>query len=90
MSFFKKLFGSNKPKSPEYSSILHEGYTITPMAEATSGQFRLSAQISREINGEVRVHHLIRADILPTREAADEMAIRKAKQVIKEQGDKLF
>lgn len=90
MSFLKKLFGGGSTEKAKAQSIAHEGYMITPMAMPEGGQFRLCAEISREIDGETKTHMLIRADILPSSEAADEAAIRKAKQVIKEQGDKLF
>lgn len=90
MSFLKKLFGGSAAEKAKAQSVTHEGYAITPMAMPEGGQFRLCAEISREINGETKTHMLIRADMLPSREAADEAAIRKAKQVIKEQGYKLF
>jgi len=93
MSFLKTLFGGS-PAEPKISkpveTLDHEGYLIatTPMDEG--GQFRVCAQISREIDGKTRTHKLIRADILPNKEEASKEAIRKAKQVIKERGERLF
>jgi hypothetical protein len=91
MSFLKKLFaGGTKAGSRPTSEIEHEGYHIatTPIPEGS--QFRLAANITKEIEGEVRQHRLIRADLFTSADEASEAAIRKAKQVIKEQGDKLF
>ena len=91
MSFLKKLFGggsggAGKPHATE----THEGYTIhtTPMPEG--GQYRLAAIIEKTVDGELKQHRLIRADMLMSEEDASQAAIRKAKQVIAEQGDRLF
>ncbi len=94
MSFLRKLFGlevtgSGNPASAA-STVAHEGYSITPDPIAEGGQFRLAARVSREINGEQKEHRLVRADMFSSREEAGEAAIRKAKQLIKEQGDNLF
>ena len=93
MSFLKKLFGSKptKPKTPTVvETIMYDGYKIdtTPMNEG--GQFRLCAMITKEIDGVSKTHKLIRADILASKEQASEEAIRKAKQVIDEQGEQIL
>jgi hypothetical protein len=46
--------------------------------------------VSREISGETKEHRLVRADMFSSRDEAAEAAIRKAKLVIKEQGDRMF
>ncbi len=93
MSFLKKLFGSKptKPKAPTVvESIMYDGYKIdtTPMNEG--GQFRLCALITKEVDGITKTHNLIRADVLASKEQASEEAIRKAKQVIDEQGERIL
>lgn len=72
------------------AEIEHEGYRIvaTPMPEGSD--FRICGVISKEIGGDVKEHRFIRADLLPSLEAANEMTIVKAKQIIKEQGERLF
>jgi len=91
MSIMKWLFGgkSTTADAPQ-ASVEHEGYTITPSPIPEGGQFRLCGVISKNIDGELREHQLIRADMLPTINEANEFTIRKAKQAIKEQGDRLF
>ncbi|MCF6322248.1 MAG: HlyU family transcriptional regulator [Rhizobiaceae bacterium] len=93
MSFLKKLFGitPGEPKAAKpVETVEHEGFLIatTPMDEG--GQFRVCALISKEIDGEIKTHKLIRADILPNKEQASDEAIRKAKVVIGERGERLF
>ncbi len=92
MSFLKKLFGiSSEPAAPAKSaSVEHEGYQITAMPMSDGGQYRICAEISREIDGEVKTHRMIRADTFPDAESAADASYRKAKQMIKEQGDRIF
>ena len=87
MSFLKKLFGGG---SSEPEPIEYEGFKIVPTPRAEGTQFRLCAEITGDVGGETCSHMLIRADMLGSREEAEEAAIRKAKQMIDEQGVKLF
>ncbi len=91
MSFLRKLFGlSGETASPQEQSIEHEGFVIRPAPIAEGGQFRLCAVISREFDGAVKEHRLVRADMFASRDEAAEASVRKAKLVIKEQGDRMF
>ena len=91
MSFLKKLFGGGRAKSAQpVAEIEHEGYRIvaTPMGEGN--EFRICGLISKEIDGEVKEHKFIRADMLPSLDTASELTIAKAKQIIEEQGERIF
>ncbi|MEP0940284.1 MAG: HlyU family transcriptional regulator [Rhizobiaceae bacterium] len=101
MSFFKKLFGGSGGGSADGagndngggkpgSSVEHEGFTITPTPMKEGGQFRLAGTISMDMDGEVKSHKLIRADVFTSADECEEACIRKAKQVIKEQGKGMF
>lgn len=91
MSFLKKLFGGGAPKAePEGAALIHEGYTITPNVQKAEGGYRLAARIEREVGGEMKTHQLIRADVIPNRDECEQAAVNKAKQMIREQGDRLF
>jgi hypothetical protein len=92
MSFLRKLFGlqGGGDASSAADPVEHEGYMIRPAPMAEGGQFRLCAIITREVNGETKEHRMIRADMFGSRDEASEAAIRKARQVIKEQGERLF
>ena len=92
MSFFKKLFGGGSSGADEAASepVEYEGFQIvaTPMKEG--GQFRLCGVISKDVDGERKEHKLIRADLLTSVDECTEFTIRKARQVIDEQGERLF
>lgn len=91
MSFLKKLFGGGENKgSQSAAAVEHEGYRIVATPQKEGGNYRVCGTISKEIDGEIKEHTLIRADTLPSLDAAVEMTISKAKQVIAEQGEKLF
>ena len=93
MSFLSKLFGGGnaKPKaSKAVAEMDYEGFHIatTPMDEG--GQFRVSAIITKTIEGEEKSHRLIRADVCGSAQEASDMAMRKAKQIIDEQGERIL
>lgn len=93
MSFLKKLFGggSAEPAAPRVAAEeTYEGFAIAATSMAEGGQYRLAATISKAIGGETKTHRLIRADLFPSEEEAARFALIKARQVIDEQGDKLF
>ena len=46
--------------------------------------------IEKDIGGEVKTHHVIRADTYGDEQTATDASIFKAKQVIDEQGNSLF
>ncbi|MEP0961264.1 MAG: HlyU family transcriptional regulator [Roseobacter sp.] len=93
MSFFKKLFGGvgNAPEAEATATVeSYEGFRITPTPISEGGTFRISALIEKEIDGDTKQHTLVRADTVQGIEIAQEASIRKAKQVIDEQGDRIF
>ena len=91
MSLFSKLFGGGSGgRSTEPEPVDHKGFRITPTLIPEGNRFRLSARIDKEVGGETKTHTLVRADVLDDRETAERVAIDKAKQVIEEQGDRLF
>ncbi|MEQ9039977.1 MAG: HlyU family transcriptional regulator [Silicimonas sp.] len=90
MSLLSRLFGGGGASAPEVKSETYEGFTITPTPVPEGARFRISAQIEKEIGGEMKSHTLIRADVLEDRQAANEASVNKARQMIDEQGDRLF
>jgi hypothetical protein len=93
MSFFKRLFGggssgsdSTKPaKTLEYKDFMIEA---KPYKEG--GQFQLAGVISKEIGGVRKEHAFVRADRFTSIEEAADIALAKGRQIIDEQGEKIF
>lgn len=97
MSFFKKLLGlGDKPSGASGSwekpaeAEEHEGFRIVAHPVKEGGQYRLAGTISKEVGGEVKEHKLIRADLFTSLDEANSFTVIKAKQVIKEQGERMF
>ncbi len=89
----KWLGGGKAETSPETATgatVSYNGFEIIPEPYRAQGQWQLAARIRKEIDGELREHHLVRADLLTDAQQAGEHAVMKAKRVIDEQGDGLF
>ena len=89
MSLLSKLFGkSAPPPGPEPQD--YKGFSITPAPEKAADGYRIAALIEKQIEGETRRHTLIRADVIASQEDASAASLRKAQQLIDEQGERLF
>ena len=87
MSLFSKLLGRGK-SAPEPEA--YNGFRIFPEPVKESGGYRLAARIEKEIDGEVKTHEMIRADMFNSLEQANEGTITKAKMMIDQMGDRIF
>ncbi|PCI86914.1 MAG: hypothetical protein COB24_08125 [Hyphomicrobiales bacterium] len=94
MSFFSKLFGGGKGAASGEPKILgqedYNGYKITAIEMKQGSEFILAGNISKTINDELKTKKFVRADRLSSAEQASETALRKAKQIIDQEGDRLF
>lgn len=85
-SSIKSLF-TPKPQPEEvYDAEEYKGFTITPAPQAENGQYRVKALIQKD----EQTHTLIRADLFPNKDQCIEVSLRKARQTIDEQGERLF
>ena len=85
MSLLSKLFGGGA-SAPEPTPEDYKGFAITPMPQKEGPRWRIGARIEKD----GKTHHLIRADVLEDKDAADKASVRKARQVIDEQDERLF
>lgn len=90
MSLLSRLFGAKKTESPSAPSQEYQGFRITPTPMKEAGGYRLSAMIEKEVDGTLQQHHLIRADTISVFDDCVEAAVAKAKQMIDEQGTRIF
>jgi len=91
MSLLSKLFGGGRSgPSPEAEPEIYKDCRIFAEPVAEGGKFRLAARIEKDFDSETRTHALIRADMFDDRASAESAALAKARQVIDEQGDRLF
>jgi hypothetical protein len=83
--------GGGKPARAHHQTVEYKGFLITPAPTARDGQWQVAGAISKSDEaGGIRTHDFIRADLMPSEEQAAEFAIRKAHQIIDEQGERIF
>ena len=95
MSFFSKLFGGGAPREPEpvkqEEPVLYEGLSILAApVKAETGQWRLAGTIVKSGEDGDMERFYLRADTFPSRDDAIEFSVRKGRQIIDEQGARLF
>jgi hypothetical protein len=97
MSLLKRLFGLGSLEgsptgfgSRVAKEVEHQGFLIKVTPFKVGGQFQVCGIITREIDGTVREHRFIRADRFAAWDDAVDVSIRKGRQLIDEQGDRLF
>lgn len=92
MSFWKTLFGGAAAPAPEKveEPVEHQGFAIRATPFEEGGQFQTCGVISKEIDGQVREHRFIRADRFASRDDAVDVTLRKARQIIDQQGARIF
>ncbi len=91
MSLLSKLFGGGgSAKVSSQPAEQYEGFNITPEPMKDGGSWRLAARIEKEVGGELKSHHLIRADTFQSADEATSAAVAKAKQLIDQEGDRLL
>ena len=91
---FGKLFGGGggggEAAAETGEAVEHGGYTIVPQPIREGGQYRTAGIIRREVDGVTREARFIRADNTTDRQGAMDHSVAKAKQIIAEQGERLF
>ena len=92
MSFWKTLFGGGGGSSEAAPAPGEEykGFTIRPMPMAAGSEYQLAGMIEKTIGGELKTYKFVRADRLSSRDEAASRAIDKGRQLVDEQGDRLF
>lgn len=94
VSFLKKLLGSSSPdngaRADRREPVEHRGFRIQPAPEPEGGQWRLAGYILSGSEDNPVEQKFVRADLFHSRDEATEFAIRKGKQIIDEQGHRLF
>ncbi len=95
-SFFSSLLsafsGKDKPAQAAKGAepVPYNDCLIYPAPLPEGGQYRLAGRIEKEVNGETLVRHIIRADMFSSMDDAVTFTVRKAEQIIDQNGQSLF
>ena len=93
MSFWKRLFGggSGAEEAPAGGKeIEYAGFTVRATPFKQDGQYQCSGVVSKEVDGEVKEHRFIRADRFASLDDAIDISLRKGRQMVDEQGERMF
>ena len=90
MGIIKSLFGGGRKDSEEESSFVYQGFTIRLTPKQGNNGWSTEAMISKEVDGELKTHHFIRADTTGHKEGAMELTTIKTKTLIDQSGERIF
>ena len=92
MGLLSRILGKGESEStPEADLVDHEGYRIKPAPSKQGSNYNTAGYIYKDdSSGETLEHYFIRADTHTDFDAACEHSVFKAKQIIKELGDRMF
>jgi hypothetical protein len=75
---------------PAIPAVEYNGYRIRPAPYRTKDQYQTAGTIEKDTPEGVKEHRFIRADTYNSRDDAVAFTISKAKQIIDQQGDRIF
>jgi hypothetical protein len=93
MSILSRLFGGGgkaAPPAPSAPPETYKGFEIFAEPRREGDLYRIAARIEKDVDGTRQVHSLVRADTMGGFDDAVAASRAKARQVINEQGDRLF
>ena len=95
MSFWKNLFGGGSSNAePAGDKVLgeesHKGFLIKAIEMRAGSEYQLAGTIEKEIGGELKTYKFVRADRMSSKDDLISMALGKGRQIIDEQGDRIF
>ncbi len=92
--FLRRLLrpGGGEPAAREESGtpVEYKGYVIRPLARRKGSEWLTTGVITKTVADETREHRFVRVDTHSSRDAAEAFTVTKAKQLIDEQGERLF
>ena len=78
------------PEAAALSEVEYKGYRIRPTPYRNNGQYQVSGTIQKDTPEGVKEHKFVRADTYSNLDDATAFVIMKAKQLIDQQGDRMF
>jgi len=97
ISFFRQIWaglagggGDKGADIPSAEPVEYKGYRIRPVPYPAKGQYQTAGLIEKEFGSDVKEYRFVRAETHPSKDDASAFAIVKAKQIIDEQGDRIF
>ncbi len=74
----------------EAEAVEYKGYRIRPNPYRSGSQYQTSGTIEKDFPAGLKQHRFVRAESHPSKDDAVEFSIMKARQIIDQQGDRMF
>ena len=88
-----RLTGGGEPiqeSEPAAEAVEYKGFRIRPAPYPAKGQFQTAGVIEKDFETGTKEHRFVRAETHPSKDDAAAFALAKGKQIIDEQGDRVF
>lgn len=82
--------GGGTSDAPAAPPVEYKGYRIRPAPYPNNGQYQTAGSIEKDTPEGTKEHRFVRADTYGSRDDAITFTISKAKQIIDQQGDRIF
>jgi hypothetical protein len=82
--------GERAATEPELDEVEYNGYRIRPAPYKSGSQYQTCGVIEKDFPDGPKQHRFVRAETHPGPDDAAAFAITKAKQIIDQQGDRMF
>jgi hypothetical protein len=93
LSFLRSLFGGRSSDGHAASAAKqaeHKGFVIEARPYKEGGQYQTAGVIRKDVGGVIKEHKFVRADRFSTLDDAADFSLSKGRQIIDEQGERLF
>lgn len=90
---WNRLSGTGtRDEAPEAAAeaVEYKGFRIRPAPYPSKGQYQTAGIIEKDFEAGVKEHRFVRAETHPSKDDAASFAIAKGKQIIDEQGERMF
>lgn len=87
---WNRLAGAGEHEEPAAEAVEYKGFRIRPAPYSAKGGFQTAGVIEKKFETGTKEHRFVRAETHPSKDEAATFAITKGKQIIDEQGDRIF
>lgn len=82
--------GRGTPEAEVVARESHQGFELRAAPIREGNVWRVAGSIAKVEAGDARTHDFVRADTYPSQDDAAAASLRKARQIVAEQGEALF
>jgi hypothetical protein len=82
--------GTSGQEKPMAEAVEYKGFRIRPAPYSARGGYQTAGVIEKDFGTGMKEHRFVRAETHPSKDDAAAFAVAKGKQIIDEQGDRVF